>query len=270
MKSVIILSILAFIPSLHAEEFTTNRHLTARERLKPGEARARINAYMGGLVVREDSGKGWITFVNDQKILPAKEFNDFVSFLSQNLKLRMKTSNQHVDADLCKIFAAAKETGANAVVFVTDNDMFPMSLIAPDSGWAVVNVRLLARDIPQKIAQERIKKSILRSFAHVCGVADTGTYGSILWPVSKPEDLDSVQLPHMLPPTFVAPIGNHMVRAGMLPLQITSYRKAVTEGWAKPPTNNMQRAVWDHVKHPESRWDADFGMGVKDTPTPRK
>ena len=33
----------------------------------------------------------------------------------------------------------------------------------------------------------------------------------------------------------------------MKPYRLTTYRKACEEGWANPPTNDVQKAIWDKV-----------------------
>lgn len=43
-------------------------------------------------------------------------------------------------------------------------------------------------------------------------------------------------------------VAGTMTRHGMKPIRRTTYRNAVREGWAPPPTNNFQRAIWDATK----------------------
>ena len=43
-------------------------------------------------------------------------------------------------------------------------------------------------------------------------------------------------------------VAGTMTGQGMKPIRRTTYRNAVREGWAPPPTNDFQRAVWDEIK----------------------
>ena len=44
-------------------------------------------------------------------------------------------------------------------------------------------------------------------------------------------------------------IMTHAQKLGMQPQRMTTYRKAVEEGWAPAPTNDLQRTVWEEVKN---------------------
>ena len=40
---------------------------------------------------------------------------------------------------------------------------------------------------------------------------------------------------------------DYMKPLGVLPAQRATYMKACQEGWAPPPTNDVQKAVWEKV-----------------------
>ena len=239
--------VLLTVASTLAAEPTTNRQLTARERLKPGEFRQKLQAYYGGPVIREGVSKGWIAFANAQGVLPEAKVRTAVENLRMSMRLEMSVVKPSGRVDVKTAGALAAKIGANATVFLTEDDELPPTLIAADSAWAIVNAKPLAADVPAGIAQERVRKAMIRAFALLCGAADAGNAGSMMWPVRKNEDLDAIQMPMRLPPTLVAPIGNHMCRTGMRPFEVLSYRKACEAGWAKPPTNDVQKVIWDQV-----------------------
>ena len=39
----------------------------------------------------------------------------------------------------------------------------------------------------------------------------------------------------------------YLLSLGVKPYRLTTYRKACEEGWANPPTNDVQKAIWDKV-----------------------
>ena len=43
-------------------------------------------------------------------------------------------------------------------------------------------------------------------------------------------------------------ISVHARKLGMQMVRTTTYRKAAEEGWAPPPTNDVQKAIWNEAK----------------------
>ena len=48
--------------------------------------------------------------------------------------------------------------------------------------------------------------------------------------------------------TVSAVLGNRAEKLGIKPARMTTYRKAVEEGWAPAPTNDFQKAIWEEAK----------------------
>lgn len=221
---------------------------TQQLKYKPGELRQKLDHYMGGIVEKPSSSKGWICIANAQSILPEPKLHAYIAELRYGIKLETKVQ-PCVDAfSITTAANLSKKTGANATLFLIEDDTLPFSLVAPESGWAVVNARAISKGTLPRIAQERVKKAIIRAYSILCGAYDPGTAGNILWPVSSPEDYDSLQNPSIFPPTLGGPICAHMSRAGMSPIIFSSYRKACEAGWAPTPTNDMQKAIWDEIR----------------------
>ncbi len=213
----------------------------------PSELRKKLDAYMGGIVEKPGSSKGWVCIANAQNILPEDSLKAYISLLRQGIKLETRVIELSDEFSVSNATYLAKGTGANATLFVVEDDALPFSLIAPDSGWAVVNVKAVVVGTLPRIGQERIKKAIIRAYSILCGAYDPGTAGNILWPISEPEDYDALQNPSVFPPTLGGPICAHMSRAGMSPIIFSSYRKACEAGWAASPTNDVQRTIWEQT-----------------------
>lgn len=253
MRSIYVstLSVALLAPSLIAEQpqlsTTADEHLTPIAKYKPGELKERLDKYMGGVIEKQNSSKGWICFVNSQSVLGSDALADYIQVIRRAMRLEMKVTEAKGDFSIGNAKVEVNATGANATVFIIEDDNLPISLVAPESGWAMVNVKPLARNIPSRIAEERVKKAVLRTFCILCGAYDSGTVGSILWPATLPEDFDALQNPNVIPPTLIAPVGRHMVRAGMRPIVFSSYRKACEAGWAPAPTNEVQKTIWNEI-----------------------
>ena len=71
-------------------------------------------------------------------------------------------------------------------------------------------------------------------------------------PVLTPADLDALTGKGLSPEPF-SKILAHAQKLGIKPARATTYRKAVEEGWAPPPTNDFQKAVWEELKKVRSR-----------------
>lgn len=259
MKTPIFCAILVLVGAVataaeqHQDAGADSIQQNVPSKFKPGELRQKLDNYMGGIVEKPDSGKGWICIANAQSILPEPKLHAYIAELRYGIKLETKVQ-PCVDAfSITTAANLSKKTDANATLFLIEDDTLPFSLVAPESGWAVVNARAISKGTLPRIAQERVKKAIIRAYSILCGAYDPGTAGNILWPVSSPEDYDSLQNPSIFPPTLGAPICAHMTRADMKPIIFTSYRKACEAGWAAQPTNDVQQAVWDDVKAKQAK-----------------
>ncbi|MCL2104224.1 MAG: hypothetical protein FWH21_04115, partial [Kiritimatiellaeota bacterium] len=62
-----------------------------------------------------------------------------------------------------------------------------------------------------------------------------------------PEDLDALK-PQTISPEPMNKIMAQAAKLGISPGRMTSYRRAVEEGWAPAPTNDFQKAIWEEVR----------------------
>ena len=131
---------------------------------------------------------------------------------------------------------------------IVDSDSLPALLLAPEEGWAVVNVAALSKGYPlADVLASRVRKELLRDFALAGGCAFMSRSQIVLrGDMRSPRDLESIQevsygvealmtLEWMLPYYAV------------MPWRQATYKKACREGWAPAPTNDVQKAIWDKV-----------------------
>ncbi len=232
-------------------KYSTNAAERVRQKLREKSFEQRIYEHTGGRVANLKSGKGRIVVVNAQKLVDQKKVAEFVGGMSIFHGLRIEAVEGQ-GATLATADARKKELGANAVIFVVQDGDLPSSLVAYDSGWAIVNAGKLG-DAPAVILGMRLHKAIYRAFALLCGGADTPFADTIMSPADSPEALDALKLPNKPVPMWIGVIQEHMKRLGMEPMKVTTYRKACEEGWAPPPANDVQKAVWDQVRQMPSK-----------------
>ena len=132
-----------------------------------------------------------------------------------------------------------------ATLFVVDNPALPMSLIAPEARWAMMNVAPLKSD-KQSFFEARVKKETFRTLAHLLGVASSRYPQCITGCVTKAEDLDDI-FEVKMPLEFEQRFEKYLPGLGIVPWKRTTYKRAFQEGWAPAPTNEYQQAIWDKI-----------------------
>ncbi len=140
--------------------------------------------------------------------------------------------------------AALADNGvAIAIVVCDDGSDSPSLIVCPEDRMAVVNVGKL-KDADAAVFEKRLKSEMLRAVGFVLG-GYASVYPGVMKPVYKVADLDS------LPPVFPPPVQG-FIHEGASTFKVAKtehvpYAVAVKEGWAPPPTNDIQKAVWDRV-----------------------
>ena len=226
----------------------TNAKGKAVKRFEPGSVQRRLYEYNGGMVIRANSGTGSVVVVNAQHKFPSKDIGDFLHGISTRFRLNMELrEGAQDDAALERCATAAKDSKANAIVYVVDVQGAPSGLVAYDSHWGTVNVHALFEGVPNSIGIDRTKKSLLRTLILVCGGADSVATGTLMWPVNGASDLDTLKIPPRVAPPLAQAVGRHMVRTGMWPVEVKTYRQACEAGWAHSPTNDVERKIWNDI-----------------------
>ena len=148
----------------------------ARQKLtdeQRAENRARLDSLRlkktgGRITVKEAQGR--IVFVNAQGIVPAEHLAKHVESLAKELKLNVAL----VEGSWTEGLSGAdcmKEMSANIAIFLREGDrQVPVMLVAPEDGWAAVNVTRLASDgAREELVASRLRKEMSRAFAYMCG-----------------------------------------------------------------------------------------------------
>lgn len=205
----------------------------------------------GGLVYPKTNGKALL-------LVDARggEDDGFVTEFAREMKrgfyLNVATNRKPFvqDGDLFKFAAAQKNNDNPAVILIVDVERKPTLSVYPEDAVGIVNVASL-KGMDAARFKERLSKELWRGMAlSLGGFAATAPNGrivkSILSPVYSTADLDAIAVRGLSPHQCNA-IYESVSAIGLQAAKPVSYKMACTQGWAPPPTNNIQRAIWDMV-----------------------
>ena len=183
--------------------------------------------------IAEKKGEGKIVIVNCQDLISDTLISERAERLGRLLKCSFEVVKGAWD------ISANKPSDANFAIYVINDAKLPMSLVAAESGWGVVNTVGLAEG-------DRFSKQLTRVFALTVGAMCSHNIHSPMQPVSNVRQLDSVKSDNIMR-DMIDSIRMNMTARGMTASRVTSYRKACEEGWAPQPTNEYQKAIWKEV-----------------------
>lgn len=133
---------------------------------------------------------------------------------------------------------------AGLVVFVYDGGSGePVMSTFPENRIALVNITPIVAGVDREKGLSRIEKELWRAVAYLAGNVFS-TMPSVMRPVFAPSDLDGLECRTINP--MEANMINTVARNfGLARIQRTTYRSALRQGWAPPPTNEFQKAIWE-------------------------
>lgn len=231
------------------------RHRAMLEAMTPeqraeyqAKVKARVLERTGGLVRDFSTQAGKMVVVNAQgkvgEDVLAKPVGRLADFLHVTIDV-VRGTPPALPFDAATFL---KAKGANAVVFLVSTNGIPSLLVAPEERWAMVNIAALGTDD----LAVRTQKEVLRGFAFICGGAATSFRQTLVSPITSPADLDKVA-GTQLPIDSLNAIALYLPGIGVKPYREANYRRACKEGWAPPPTNEVQKAIWEKVKADKER-----------------
>ena len=211
---------------------------------KPTSKEERI-ARVGGLLPRPGTPTGKIVFVNNQKAVPVEDLKATQERNSLKLRGLCHWTND-VPATVESAASVKQGLKANFALFIVDDAKLPMSLIAVEDKWAFVNIApLKGSGVDGELLRQRAKNELARVFGGLCGGMSSQFKSKLMNTVDSPKDLNGCT--DELPVDTTAKMMQYVELRGCKPLQLAPYSRACREGWAPPPTNDVQRAIWEKV-----------------------
>ena len=211
-------------------------------------ARSNTLAKTGGILSTPASGPS-ILFLNTQKRVSSQVFESVPVYVQKILRLPCQLSDKPSEQPITEAQSALTDaTKTAAVVVIAESAGYPALLLAPESRWAMVNVAALNTDgADAEKLNARVQKEVWRAFGYLMGAANSSAEVCLMKPVLSTADLDALPGKSLSPEPFNK-ILYHAQKLGIPLARMTTYRKAVEEGWAPTPTNDFQRAIWQELK----------------------
>lgn len=222
--------------------------LTQEELRKREEARLAIKESSGGFIYDTRSAQGFIAIIDAQKKVPGEHIRKHAKRIEAALAIPVKCVDfsSHVGFSNLDV-AIAAATGSVSVV-VTECDALPALISIPEKKCVLVNVAALSIDSPnsEKI-KERTLKEIARAVCFCFVINYSGSQGSVMDPVFSLEELDKMLVDNVSVAQKMHIEKSSAQFFGMRQYKRTTYAKACQEGWAPPPADKYQQAIWDKM-----------------------
>lgn len=200
----------------------------------------------GGTVRKANTASGKVVFLNAQKAVPVADLKQALDEIEENVAPLWEMK----DVEGVKLANPAediKKAGGKVGVVLAESPDIPALLVAPEAGWAVVNVTPLKEGANPEQLAHRVRVELLRAFALAGGCSFLTRDANVLRPdVRVASDLDLVkEVSYGVDAKFGLSRG--LPNYGVTPWKRASYRQACKEGWAPAPTNDVQKKIWNKV-----------------------
>lgn len=222
------------------------RNMTEQEKEVYYTARkAYKRALTGGIVNNYATQKGDVFFLNAQKRVPTEPLAKRIASMTDYFRCRFSLKEWDRPITLANAAETLKASGGNAAVFIVDDPTIPVTILsAPETNWIFINVAALASDgADARRVMERTRRELWRAVGFMLGNASVADV-CVMRSVGSLKDLDELgaEAPSSGPLIFIS---RHLKDIGVEPYQSTSYARALREGWAPMPTNELQKAVYE-------------------------
>lgn len=206
----------------------------------------------GGMIERPGSGE--VPIFDAQSAVAEYQLKEMFMLSSQcPIKIPFKYRRLDGAFSFASIPATLEKAKVKGAVFVIDDPSLPMTLCAMEAGWGVVNVAPLKADAPKKqLLFQRVNKLFTRVVTVIFGGCNQTIGFSAMQSVSTLKELDEMGA-FAIAPQGLTMITDHMPRLGVTFPYMTTYKRAVREGWAPMPTNEVQRAIVEKIKADRDR-----------------
>lgn len=206
------------------------------------ESLASVKSKSGGFVTK--AGKGRFAIVSINRAYSIASIQRKAASLGGQFKFPMEATEYEGQIDILKMSSLKNDLGLTAVIFIINDETIPISLVAIEERWAVVNAtRIVDASKPQSINDKRLNFEISRVAKALFSTVETAR-GKMA--VSNGQDLDALSSDPIDSNSLVT-IARGLPSYGLIAPKTVPYYRACREGWAPPPTNDVQRTIWNQV-----------------------
>lgn len=212
----------------------TKQYTPEEKAARKAAAMKRMYERTGGYLIAPNKNDRVIAIVNMQKDVAAEEVADIANAIQKGLLLRT-------------VCAEKKPDKAGVVVEIRDTDYPSTFIVAPENGYAMLNIATLKKDNPNAdVLKTRLRKEVWRTLVYLLGGGNDVQPKCLMKPIASLAELDALESTCPCPMSFGA-VWETAKRFGVEQERRTTYRKAVQEGWAPAPTNDVQKVIWEEV-----------------------
>lgn len=207
-------------------------------------ANAKYVADQGGLVQPPDNGNRILIW--DATGKAGEAVTTFTNIASRSLFLPFVVSADPVSGGVYVAAKAARSERTPVVVLISeDGDNSPALSVFPEEAIGCINYSALTGGDSKK-TMNRVEKELFRSLGFALGGYSISKMACVMDTVYSRDELDAN------PVMLLSPMRRVGINKAIEKLKIPSQRKtlysvAVRQGWAPPPTNNVQKAIWDKM-----------------------
>lgn len=239
MKNWIIVGMLVACAAANAVQLTP-------EQIEQGKInRQKLLEKTGGFMPNKRSGEGCIAIIDAQSRLSGDFLKRRTEKLEDNVWMRCVYHAVDKTLALQALDAALASCTGNVSIAIVDWGGFPALISLPESKCALVNVAALAKDNPSMDKLEhRVSKEMARAFAFALVLNYSGRPGGVMDPITSLKELDMVLVDQI--GLDILPFADKSAeKFGIRKFKRTTYKIACEEGWAPPPKNEFQKAIWN-------------------------
>ena len=231
-----------------AEEPSTNRIAQSKTNEQNLTNREKFLRATGGFMVDRRNAIGSVAIINAQKRVSSDFVKSRVQALEKNVWMSTVYSVPTNSVSLETIDETVKASKGNIAIVLVELVGLPTLISIPESKCAIVNVYALAKDCKDaSVLESRVAKEISRAFCFALVVNYSVRPGGVMDPITSTSELDKV-LVDGIGLDLMPYIERSAERFGIKRFKRTTYLKACQEGWAPPPINNIQKAIWEQTR----------------------
>ena len=222
---------------------------------------ARVMEKTGGFIVRE--AKGPLAMIVDARAKPRATVDEVARLyrLGTHLDCTVERRPRGGASPLAFAQSLMADGSPLLVVAVVDGcGELPVLSVFPEERIGIVNADRLSGGGDPSAREMRVAKELWRAIGFIGGVGFSAQENDMMQPYYTIAELDANQHPY-IQPMNMAKMQRMWRRFGVQKAARIPYRTACAEGWAPPPTNDVQKAIWERV-HSEKERGPTHGLKI--------
>jgi len=234
--------------SISLPSFAVSRAASTEEMKQKLAALATNHSRIGGLLTRP--GKGHFAIVSAQKLYSKDDLAKYIKMYSGQMQFPLEYREEDGAVSVASATQRRQSLNVDVAVFLVDDPALPMSLVAVEEKWAIINIsKVIEKGVEKSVNDKRLQREFSRTFKALFAGAEKAKDRMA---VAKSADLDQITSDPIDAQTLFGII-NGLHSYGLVPPRTVPYRRACKEGWAPAPTNDVQKAIWKEVHEMPSK-----------------